>query len=113
MRELLDFQREVAAALDRATTVAQAVQAADTRLTTLATEPRARPLAKAIAQASTDLARARGGRDETAEAMSGRLASLETDLESSDAPPTHPQRDLLADSRARVEKAETRWRTFE
>jgi photosystem II stability/assembly factor-like uncharacterized protein len=113
MRELLDFEREVAAALDRATTVAQAVRAADTRLTALAAEPRARPLAKAIEQASAELARARGGPDEAAAGMSGRLASLETDLESSDAPPTHPQRDLLTDSRVRIEKAETRWRAFE
>lgn len=43
-----------------------------------------------------------------AEAVSGILASLETDLEASDAPPTEPQRQLLAQCRERLRAAGVR-----
>jgi hypothetical protein len=51
------------------------------------------------------LARAATAPGGEAEAVAGILASLETDLEASDAPPTEPQRQLLVRCRERLEAA--------
>jgi hypothetical protein len=68
LKALLDFQREVIAALEEAA----------------------------------------GGAGSEVEAVAGMLASLETDLEGSDAPPTEPQRRLLAHCRERLRAAGAR-----
>ena len=54
------------------------------------------------------LEQASAGTGGDAEAVAGILASLETDLEASDAPPTEPQRQLLAQCRERLKAAGVR-----
>ncbi len=45
-------------------------------------------------------------------ALNGRLAGLAADLESSDSPPTGPQREVLAQCRAELAALTQRWREF-
>ena len=49
---------------------------------------------------------------DTPAALNADLATLAADLESADAPPTEPQRLLLAESRQRIDRAAARWDVF-
>ena len=109
---LSGFQREVAAALGRAVPVASDAAALDTRLEALAADPKAAGLASEIASVRKELETARGGLGNSARAIAGELAALATDLESADAAPTDPQRQVLADAGKRLDPTEARWKKF-
>jgi hypothetical protein len=114
LRALLDFQREVIAALERAAVLAEAREAAEKRLGELtASPPPSRSARQAAERAKRELdALAAAGADEDPGALGGVLASIETDLESADAAPTDPQRQLLAETRDLLTRAEERWQAF-
>ena len=109
---LSGFQREVAAALARAVPVAREAAAVDARLEALAADPKAVGLASEIANVRKELETARGGRGDSGRAIAGELAALATDLESADAAPTDPQRQVLADAGKRLDPTEARWKKF-
>jgi photosystem II stability/assembly factor-like uncharacterized protein len=106
LRSLLDFEREAIGSLEAAADAASQVTRLEARLAALDTNPRARGARPLLAQVRKELA-AVAGTDAGASpgTLEERLRSLETDLESSDAPPTESERQLLADSRVRMEPA--------
>lgn len=91
---LLDFQREVAAVLERAIGLAKEVEEASD--------------SSAAAAGKPDEDRQEAGR--TARSVASVLTSLTGDLESVDLPPTEPQRELLANETERLKAAEDRRR---
>jgi hypothetical protein len=91
---LLDFQRQVAALLERAVGLAKQVEEASG--------------APAAANEIPDEDVQEVG--QTARSVASVLTSLTSDLESVDLPPTEPQRALLANETERLEVAEVRWR---
>jgi hypothetical protein len=84
---LLDFQRQVAAVLERAVGLAKQIEEA----------PDGKP---------DEILREAG---QTARSVASVLTSLAGDLESVDLPPTEPQEALLAHETERLAAAETRW----
>ena len=99
----LEFQREVIAGLESASGAATTTQGLRDRLAALATDPRAKAAASLVARAQRAMDPLAA--DDGPEALAGVLAALETDLEAADARPTAPQRQLLAQSRERLERA--------
>jgi photosystem II stability/assembly factor-like uncharacterized protein len=92
LEEQAALQRDVYAALARAT---DAVAAADAVIAKLAAAPQSamRPVRDALAKAASN------------------LNTLAVDLESSDGPPTAPQKALYTSSRKALDDAQTRWKT--
>jgi hypothetical protein len=113
LRELLALQRETIASLEAAADSAVEKERLDARLTRLAADPRARGASALVAQVRQDLDRMAlpDERDEPHK-LDQSLRALETDLEASDAPPTDPQRRLLAECRPRVASARDRLETL-
>jgi photosystem II stability/assembly factor-like uncharacterized protein len=105
----LAFEHEVIAALDHAASVAEAIRNADRHLAAAAADPHAAALKSQVEQAAKELRALRQPRLEDPIAIAGSLTALEADLESVDAAPTTPQREVLADSRARLEQAARAW----
>jgi hypothetical protein len=103
---LLAFERETIASLEAAADAAEETARLAARITALADNPQARRARSLVTQARREL-EAVGGADgrELLTRLDRQLRALETDLESSDAPPTEGQRQLLADSRARLAPA--------
>lgn len=91
---LLDFQQEVAAALERAVGLAEQVEG-DVET-------------PESGEGKTDVNLEEIG--QTARSVASVLTSLAGDLESVDRPPTQPQRELLAFENERLDSAEARWR---
>ncbi len=111
LETLLAFQRKVGDALARSAGLAEAAAQARTRL----------DAALAGAPAAAHAARIRKVRDELdalapprerMPAVNRVLSSLATDLEGADAPPTGPQREVLALYASRIDGYETRWNAF-
>lgn len=91
LRVLLAFQREVMAALEQSAEAAAEKERIDSRLKALDANPGANGAAHEIARVREGLGSFGGpGGAQEPEAISGLLGSLETDLKSSDAPPTDP-----------------------
>ena len=110
---LLEFQREVAAALDRGVPLALRARRVSEGLTALLADPAARPLQERLRQAEQRLTLARGVGGDGLAAWTEALGALAVDLESADAAPTEPQRQLLAAAVEGLARAETRWQDYE
>jgi photosystem II stability/assembly factor-like uncharacterized protein len=108
---LAALQAELDRELARSAALAEAIARARARLRSVAGDPTASPLRSAVESVQAELAQAFA--DDDPEASNGLLASLATDLESVDAPPTEPQRRFFAELGARVDRANERWHAFE
>jgi hypothetical protein len=108
---LAAFEVEVERELARSAALAAAIDEATTRLRAVSGDRAVGALRGAIESALAELNQAFA--DDDPAALNGLLASLGTDLESVDALPTTPQRRLLADTRARLDRADERWLAFE
>ncbi len=110
LRSLLDFQGAVSTELARSADLDEAMVAAEQRLKAAGEGAKGKAAKREAARAEIGTLR-RGG-PETPAALNGDLATLAADLESADAPPTEPQRLLLAESRPRIDRAAARWEAF-
>jgi hypothetical protein len=102
------FYREVAAELSRSADLALEKQRFEARLGSAEKDEKARPLWKEIGEVRAQIAVIGAGRVDP-ETVNGELAGLATDLEHADAPPTGPQRQLLADARTRLDSWKPAW----
>lgn len=107
---LAGFQHEVAALLSESAKLAAAIGEVESRLAVVPAGRDARP-ARTVEETRRRLTSVRAGDDPAA--VNGRLSGLAADLESSDSPPTAPQREVLAEAGAQLERFATRWREFE
>ena len=107
---LASFQADVAQLLADTATAALTVSALEKRLDAAAKRGDGTP-AHWVEEARRRLREVRGGDDP--EAANGDLSGLAADLESADAPPTAPQREVLAECRRRLVGFAGRWREFE
>jgi hypothetical protein len=105
----LAFEHEVIAALDHAASAAEAIRNAGRHLAAAAVDPHAAALKSQVEQAFRELRALLQSRLDDPAVIAGELTALEADLESADAAPTTPQREALADSRERLEKAARAW----
>jgi photosystem II stability/assembly factor-like uncharacterized protein len=112
LRDLLEFQRQLERALDRSANLAAATQKATARLDAALADPRAGVYRKRIERVKADLAGLATGREEAMEGANGALASIATNLEEADAPPTDPERQVLADYSAGIDRFEAKWGAF-
>jgi hypothetical protein len=108
---LLAFQREVEAALSRSAEQHETLQSAQEWLRAARDDPRGRPERVAIERGLAQLDRLAEGEDRP-ERVNTVLTSLATDLESADAAPTGPQRELLASSQEASSRFEGRFKAF-
>jgi len=109
---LLAFQRHVAGALDRAATLEQPRRRAAKLLAAAHDDPRAKPVIDRVNRMQADLKTLTAAREEDPGRASSVLASLAADLESADAPPTAPQRELLAAYEKGMAVFASKWTTF-
>src|SRR5262249_59667118 len=103
---IFDFQRETITSLESAADGAAEVARIQARLAALDTNAKAsgaRPLVAELRHALEGTGGAEGSG--ALDSLDQRLRALETDLESGDAPPTGPQRQLLADCRPKLTSA--------
>jgi photosystem II stability/assembly factor-like uncharacterized protein len=107
---LAGFQHEVAALLSESAKLAAAIGEVESRLAVVPAGRDGRP-ARTVEETRRRLTSVRAGEDPAA--VNGRLSGLAADLESSDSPPTSPQREVLAEAGAQLERFATRWREFE
>ncbi|MGE0640543.1 MAG: WD40/YVTN/BNR-like repeat-containing protein [Thermoanaerobaculia bacterium] len=107
---LAAFQEEVERALARSADLGGERIALEKRLRDLSREPSAKKLKKGIDEALAKLPESPAG--ESAETWNGRLASLATDLEMVDAPPTGPQRALLAEAGPALDREAKAWKRY-
>jgi photosystem II stability/assembly factor-like uncharacterized protein len=107
---LAGFQHEVAALLSESAKLAAAIGEVESRLAVVPAGRDGRP-ARTVEETRLRLTSVRAGEDPAA--VNGRLSGLAADLESSDSPPTSPQREVLAEAGAQLERFATRWREFE
>lgn len=107
---LAGFQHEVAALLSESAKLAAAIGEVESRLAVVPAGRDGRP-ARTVEETRRRLTSVRAGDDPAA--VNGRLSGLAADLESSDSPPTAPQREVLAEAGAQLERFATRWREFE
>jgi photosystem II stability/assembly factor-like uncharacterized protein len=112
-----DFYGEVAAALDKAVNAHEHIDAVAKRLKSLDTElaqssdGRLKEMAKKLAE---DVGRFQSGpSDDNVDNVAGALTGMLTDLESSDARPTGPQREVLAIYGQRLDTALGHWQALE
>jgi hypothetical protein len=106
---LAGFQHETTGLLTDSATLAAAIGGLESRLAALPNGRDGRPLGM-VEEGRRRLAAVRAGDDPAA--VNGRLAGLAADLESSDSPPTSPQREVLAEARGQIERFAARWREF-
>jgi hypothetical protein len=111
LEALLAFQKQVEAALARTAEQHEALRAARERLRAAREDPRARGERGAVESALARLDALAAG-EETPERVNGVLASLAGDLESADAAPTGPQREVLAWSRNASSRWDSSWQAF-
>jgi len=112
LETLLAFQREVEASLARSAARHDEAHAAESRLRAAATDPRARRERPAVLRALAEMERVAGPADERPKRVNQVLASLATDLESADAAPSGPQREVLTSFREALGRYEARWSRF-
>jgi photosystem II stability/assembly factor-like uncharacterized protein len=110
---LLAFQGEVEAALARSAELAEAKQALEAKLGQALKDAATSAARRPIEERQAALRRAATPRDEDPARVNEVLASLAIDLEGVDAAPTAPQRQVLADFRAGLERFEARWQALE
>jgi hypothetical protein len=108
--ELERFQERLVASLAESGALSVAVRAFEARLGA-APGSGERGGARAIETARRRLAELRAGDDPAA--VNARLSGLAADLEQSDARPTAPQREVLVESRAQLDRFAARWLEFE
>jgi len=107
------FEQEVTAALVRAVPLARQVAHTAEGFESLHAVPAKRPLRARIERARHALDAVEGSGETSARAIAGVLGALATDLGHADAPPTAPQRAVLAHELTMLEQAEGRWQGFE
>jgi len=108
--DLANFQAEVAKLLGDSAGLATAAGSLIRRLDAVGSGGDGKP-ARWVEEAKRRLLEVRAAADP--EAVNGDLSGLAADLESSDAPPTAPQREVLAECRRRLESLASRWQEFE
>ncbi|HZE89835.1 MAG TPA: glycoside hydrolase, partial [Verrucomicrobiae bacterium] len=112
LAQLLDFQRKVGEALSRSTDL-EAERRRTVRLLEAAKDdPKAKSLAKSVAQRKAEIERLTAKSEDDPAKINANLASLATDLESVDAPPTAPQRELLEAGAKGIARFDTAWSAF-
>ena len=110
--DLLEFQRQVAKALQRSAELAAATDRATTRLEAALADPRASVYRKRIERVKADLAGLASGREQSMTGANRALASVAANLEEADAPPTDAERQVLSDYSAGIDRFEAKWRAF-
>jgi len=109
---LLDFQRQVAGALGRAAALEQPRRRAAKLLAAAHDDPRAKPFIDRVNRMRAEMEKLTALREENPGRANSALASLAADLESADAVPTAPQRELLAAYEKGMATFESKWTTF-
>jgi hypothetical protein len=109
---LLAFQKEVEAALAASAARHDESGAVAKRLRAALADPRAEREHAAIERALAELERVAGPADEHPDKVNRVLTALASDLESADAAPNGPQRDVLQTFRRNLERYEERWQRF-
>ena len=112
LRSLLDLQGALSAELARSADLDEAMAATEQRLKAAGEGEKGKAGAAKREAALAEIGTLRREGSETPAALNGDLATLAADLESADAPPTEPQRLLLAESRQRIDRAAARWDAF-
>jgi hypothetical protein len=110
LAELAGVEAEVARLLADSAKREAALVDLERRLAAVAKRPDGAPVGW-VAEANRKLVALREGADPRT--TNGALAGLAADLESGDALPTGPQREVLAASRGELERFVGRWREFE
>jgi hypothetical protein len=110
---LADFQRVVAATLSRGVPLALGARRVSDGLEALLADPAARSLRDRLRKAEEGLTAARGTGSDGIETWTEALGTLFIDLESADAAPTGPQRQLLDAAVEGLARGETRWKAYE
>ncbi|MFQ5720480.1 MAG: hypothetical protein ACE5IK_13120, partial [Acidobacteriota bacterium] len=108
LRALFDFQQAVTEALRRSVELSKRTEAIAVNLQALRSEPGPHALEDEVDRALQELTMARGSGDDSVQSIAGALTSLASDLESVDAHPTAPQKDLLAFEIEHLTRAEAR-----
>jgi photosystem II stability/assembly factor-like uncharacterized protein len=112
LEALLALQRRVYDGLARSADIAEQSRTARARLEKALADRWAAGLRKRIERVLHGLEALPVGRYEEMNRVNRVLASLATDLESADAAPTEPQREVLTLAVAGIDRYEPRWRTF-
>ena len=112
LQALLAFQREVEADLARSAEQHETLRSVQEWLRAAREDPRAGAERGAIGRALAEAERMAAPGVGQPERVNRALASLATDLESVDAAPTGPQRELLASAREAISRFEARWKPF-
>jgi len=110
---LATFQRQVGQALARTAAAGRERREAIDFLSKAHDRPEAAKLAVRIAKRKAELEALPAGREEDPVRANGVLASLASDLESADAPPTAPQKEMLALYEKSAAAYETKWKSFQ
>ncbi|HXI04168.1 MAG TPA: hypothetical protein VNI57_13415 [Candidatus Saccharimonadales bacterium] len=113
LAELLEFQRRVADALARTADLETQRRKAEGLLDAAGKDPKAKPLADSIARQQEELKKLTAVRAEDPRRANGVLATMASDLESADAPPTGPQHEVLASREEGAASFEMKWKAFE
>jgi photosystem II stability/assembly factor-like uncharacterized protein len=108
---LLRFQRQVARALEHSAKLEGERKPVANLLKAAAEDPRAKSSAGDVKRCRADLDKL-AVREEDPARANAALASMETDLESADAAPTAPQREVLAVYEKGIAGFESKWKSF-
>jgi hypothetical protein len=112
LADLLDFQQRVAKALGRSGAL-EAQRKRATKLLEAAQEnPTAAPLRSSVDRVKGTLDKLPAAPEEDPKKANGALRSLASDLESADAAPTAPQREMLFLYEKGIETFDSKWKTF-
>jgi hypothetical protein len=112
LAELLAFQRQVEAALARSTTLAEARSAAVAKLSAALAKEKSAGAKRKLEAAQAENDRLATTAEEDPARANEALASLASDLESVDAAPTSPQRQVLELYGAGIERFATKWQRY-
>jgi len=110
---LLGFQNDVSTALGRVVRLSRKIEDTAGAIAALLANPAARASRSRLERASQELPAVRGAGEEGLSWVAGAITALATDLGDVDAPPTAPQREVLAVAEERVARVEARWTAFE
>ena len=112
VRAALAFSAEVAKTLDRDYVAYGELDAVDTQIARIEKGKPAKPVLTAIEKfeaAAKPLKSGEGDSSENLDAIGEIASSMMSDIEGSDRAPTQPQRDVLAATNQRLDRAVTRW----
>jgi hypothetical protein len=112
LERLLAFQRQVAAVLTRSADLEKERKQAVKLLTAARDDPKAASFASQIAAHLAKIEKLPASSEEDPAKANAALASLATDLESADALPTTPQRQMLPWYEKGIAAFEAKWRSF-